>query len=148
MFEILKTYVLTIVFSLTVFLLHSQANLSWDVLSDVSFEQQQLDDSDAYWLVPTFGDIINLYDRQEIVIEGYLIVIDIQDNFCVLSRYPYTSCFFCGGAGPETIVELSFENQLEEVRMDQRVRIQGRLTLNKMDIEHFNYIISDARIIN
>ena len=135
----------------TVLLTHrvgAQQDLSWDILSDVSFEEKYLEDSDTYWLIPTFGDYIKLYEEQEVTIEGYLIVIDIEENFYVLSKYPYSACFFCGAAGPDSIVELQLNAKLKGVQMDQKVLVKGRLELNEMDIEHFNYLLSEAEIVN
>ena len=125
----------------------AQSDLSWDILSDVSFEEQYLEESDAYWLIPSFGDFIKLYERQEVTIDGYLIVIDIDENFFVLSKYPYSACFFCGAAGPDSIVELQLDQKLRGVQTDQKVRVRGRLSLNKSDIEHFNYILTQASVI-
>lgn len=125
----------------------AQSDLSWDILSDVTFEEQYLEESDTYWLIPSFGDFIKLYEKQEVTIEGYLIVIDIDENFFVLSKYPYSACFFCGAAGPDSIVELQLDQKLRGVQTDQKVRVRGRLSLNKSDIEHFNYILTQASVI-
>ena len=125
----------------------SQSDLSWDILSDVTFEEQYLEESDTYWLIPSFGDFIKLHEKQEVTIEGYLIVIDIDENFFVLSKYPYSACFFCGAAGPDSIVELQLDQKLRGVQTDQKVRVRGRLSLNKSDIEHFNYILTQASVI-
>ena len=125
----------------------AQSDLSWDILSDVTFEEQYLEESDTYWLIPSFGDFIKLYEKQEVTIDGYLIVIDIDENFFVLSKYPYSACFFCGAAGPDSIVELQLDQKLRGVETDQKVRVRGRLSLNKSDIEHFNYILTQASVI-
>ena len=125
----------------------AQSPLSWNILGDVAFEEQYLEESDTYWLIPSFGDFIKLYEKQEVTIEGYLIVIDIDENFFVLSKYPYSACFFCGAAGPDSIVELQLDQKLRGVQTDQKVRVRGRLSLNKSDIEHFNYILTQASVI-
>ena len=125
----------------------AQSDLSWDILNDVTFEEQYLEESDTYWLIPSFGDFIKLYEKQEVTIDGYLIVIDIDENFFVLSKYPYSACFFCGAAGPDSIVELQLDQKLRGVQTDQKVRVRGRLSLNKSDIEHFNYILTQASVI-
>ena len=67
----------------------AQSNLSWDILSDVTFEEQYLEESDTYWLIPSFGDFIKLYEKQEVTIIGYLIVIDIDENFFVPVSYTH-----------------------------------------------------------
>jgi len=91
----------------------AQSDLSWDILGDVSFEDQYLEESDTYWLIPSFGDFIKLYEQQ----------------------------------GPDSIVELQLDQKLRGVQTDQKVRVRGRLSLNKSDINHFNYILTQASVI-
>ena len=148
MFSINKIYIILIITWLSILTLQAQTDLSWDILADVSFEEEKIEGTDSYWLVPTFGEMINLFDKQEVIISGYLIIVDLEDNFCVLSRHPFSSCFFCGGAGPESIIELQFDEPVKGVKMDQRVLVQGRLQLNKSDVDHFNFIVTNVRIIN
>lgn len=147
MFSIIKLHLLILISGLFVPQLSGQSSITWDVLADVDFEEILLEDTDTYWLVPTFGETVKLYENQEITIEGYLIPIDIEENFCILSKNPYSSCFFCGAAGIETIVELQFQKPLKSVQMDQKARVTGQLKLNKNDFEHFNYILTKARLI-
>ena len=61
-------------------------------------------------------------------------------NYYVLSAYPYSQCFFCGNAGPETVVELSFVGKQRRLQMDQLVTIKGKLKLNDSNIYQCNYI--------
>jgi len=141
-----------IIFTSLVFLLLSpgqsfcQKSISWKVLDDVRWEEK-MDENNGYWLVPVFGSQPKAYQNQVVVIEGYFIPLDTGGKVQVLSRYPYSSCFFCGGAGPESIVELQLEKRLlKHLRMDEKVRFQGRLVLNDSDYEHFNYILKEARL--
>ncbi|WP_341220585.1 homoserine dehydrogenase [Polaribacter atrinae] len=54
-----------------------------------------------------------------------------------------SSCFFCGVGGPETAVELHFKNK-PNFKTDQIVAVTGILKLNRDDVEHFNYILTDC----
>ena len=74
----------------------AQSDLSWDILSDVTFEEQYLEESDTYWLIPSFGDFIKLYEKQEVTIDGYLIVIDIDENFLSFPSIPILPAFSVG----------------------------------------------------
>ncbi len=132
---------------LTTYRCDAQEELSWDILADVTFETEYFEDTDSYWLVPEFGDLIKMYDHQDVIIEGYLIPIDMENDFYVVSRYPYSSCFFCGGAGPESIVEIQLTDQNNALHIDERIRVQGELVLNVSDFEHFNYLIYYARVL-
>lgn len=128
--------------------LFGQKALSWKVLDDVRFEEKMDENTGGYWLVPVFGKQPKAYQNQTVVMEGYFIPLDTGGKVHVLSRFPYSSCFFCGGAGPESIVELQLEKRLmKHLRMDEKVRFQGRLVLNDSDYEHFNYILKEARLL-
>ncbi len=128
--------------------LHAQKVLSWEVLADVHFHEQYDESLDAYWLIPTFGRKPKAHQHQTVILEGYFIPVDLQNNFFVLSRYPYESCFFCGGAGPESVVELQIsKKKVKHISMDKRVRFKGTLILNKSDFDHCNYILKEARLL-
>ena len=54
------------------------------------------------------------------------------------------ACFFCGGAGPETIIEVYFKDT-PPFKTDQGIEITGVLELNADDVAHCNYIIRNAK---
>jgi hypothetical protein len=64
-----------------------------------------------------------------------------------LSKFPYSQCFFCGAAGPETIAEIKFKEKQGKFEMDQYLRVKGKLKLNESDIEHGNFILEDAVMV-
>ena len=71
---------------------------------------------------------------------------DTDEDFYVLSRYPFANCLFCGGAGPETVVDLQFDGPSpREYATDERLTFAGKLKLNSDDIYQMNYIIKGAR---
>ncbi|MBS9463948.1 homoserine dehydrogenase [Flagellimonas sp. 389] len=53
------------------------------------------------------------------------------------------SCFFCGAAGPETIIEVNFKEK-PPFRTDQIVTVTGILELNRNNVDHCNYILKAA----
>jgi len=117
----------------------AQIKLSWDDLYDVSFEKKK-DES----LVPTFGESLLELDGEEVYLSGYLIPIDLANNTYVISAYPNASCFFCGGAGPESVMELQLVKANRNYRTDEWKRFKGRLCLNKDDSKHLHYLLEDA----
>ena len=123
----------------------AQTELTWRQLTDVEFELQYLKEYDARFMVPTFGKDIQAYDGKEVSITGYIIPLDAANTMFVLSKNPYASCFFCGGAGQETIVELWLKPEaIRRYKLDQRLTFKGVFQLNDTDIDHFNYILKDA----
>ncbi len=141
-----------IVLSIFIFLFFSpvilagQKSLSWVTLSDVTFKEVYDEKAKWYWLVPIFGEKAKAFQNKKVVLEGYFIPVDPERNFHVLSRYPYSSCFFCGGAGPESVVELQIDKKLaKHISMDERIRFEGELILNDSDFDHCSYILKAAR---
>ncbi|MEN0004111.1 MAG: DUF3299 domain-containing protein [Bacteroidota bacterium] len=142
-------------FSISFFLLlgaislHGQLKISWDVLADVTFTEEYDKELNAYWLIPTFGKKLKTYRNKNIILEGYFIPVDAANSFFVLSKNPYAACFFCGAAGPETIVEIQPKDVFSRrLRLDDRIRLKGKLKLNKRDFNHCNYILADAELLS
>ena len=46
-----------------------------------------------------------------------------------LSAFPFSSCFFCGAAGPESVLELDLKHQ-QEYLTDEVITFKGVLELN------------------
>lgn len=99
-----------------------------------------------YFLYPTFGPSVNALQGKEISIRGYMIPVDENDNLYVISAKPMAACFFCGGAGPESIIELQFRKKKQRFRIDEVVTVSGKLLLNANDVDHLNYILKDAAV--
>ena len=72
--------------------------------------------------------------------------IDPEIGYYVLSKGPFASCFFCGAAGPETIVELSLKSKDKSFMMDEFATFKGYLKLNSDDIYRCVYIIEFAEV--
>lgn len=122
--------------------------VSWKTLSDVKFEKKWDEQEGMYVLYPSFGNSVKNLEGKEIRISGYVIPVDYNENFYVLSAFPYSSCFFCGGAGPESVMSLKFKNKGERFKTDTRIEVTGTLELNSSDIYEMNYILRDAEKIN
>ena len=69
--------------------------ISWDVLADVTYSEQYDESLQAYWLVPEFGPQPRRFAGKEVVLMGYFIPFNLDSEFYVLSRFPYSNCFFC-----------------------------------------------------
>ena len=119
--------------------------LTWQLLSDVEFRDVFLEELQAYYWKPTFGPKVKDAEGHDFYITGYVIPVDTDEDFYVLSRYPFANCFFCGGAGPETVVDLQFDGGApREYATDERLTFAGNLLLNADDIYQMNYIIKSA----
>ncbi len=122
----------------------SQEQLTWKDFADVKFSNVYSPVYDDIFLKPKFGDGIKSYEGRRIRIKGYFLDFSLEDDeFFLLSKNPRASCFFCGGAGPESVLEVMFSKK-PNFKTDQVVEITGVLILNLDDVDHCNYIIKDA----
>ena len=116
----------------------------WDTLRDIKHDKEGVD---GY--IPFFTDKQRSLHQKTISIQGYMYPLEagskIQKWF-MLSYYPSASCFFCGAAGPETVLEVKspkgiyFEN-------DKMVKIKGKIMLNNTERQRLFYIIEEAVLV-
>jgi len=125
----------------------SQKIITWDVLKNVEFDEVWSEEFQAYYMVPKFGKTIQSLDGKEVQIRGFIIPVDIVQDYYVLSANPYSSCFFCGQAGPESVMEVQMVKQYDGLRMDQVLTFKGILRLNVDDIYQLNYILEEAEVV-
>lgn len=121
----------------------SQTNLTWDDLADVTFETKFDEEYEYYYLAPIIGKQIRRYEGKEVLIKGYFLDLSGSGEILLLSKNPMAQCFFCGGAGPETIIEVNFKEK-PSFKTDNIVLITGVLEINTDDIDQCNFILNDA----
>ena len=126
---------------------YSQNIITWELLKNVEFDEIWSEEFQAYYMVPKFSSSVKAMDNKEVQIRGFIIPVDIVQDYYVLSANPYSSCFFCGQAGPESVMEVQMVKKYEGLRMDQVITFKGKLKLNVDDIYQLNYILEDAEII-
>ena len=119
----------------------------WTSFAKTKFDAKYNDKAGEYFLYPTFSADLKSMVGKEFSLEGYYLPIDVEGNaYIILSKFPYSQCFFCGGAGPESIAEVFFKVQPGKFDPDQYLRVKGKLKLNDGDLEHGNFIVcSDER---
>jgi hypothetical protein len=97
--------------------------------------------------VPVFSaDVKNLAGKQ-VEIKGYVIPVEGYKSHTefILSAFPYNMCFFCGGAGPETVMEVYAKEPVPY--QTEAITIRGRLELNDKDINQLMYVLKDATLV-
>lgn len=126
---------------------NAQTVITWEVLKDIEFQEVWSEEFNAVYMVPKFGSKVKSLDGKTIQIRGYVIPVDVLADYYVLSANPYSSCFFCGQAGPESVMEIQLAKQYDGLRMDQIITVKGKLRLNADDILQLTYILEDAVVI-
>lgn len=97
---------------------------------------------------PIFGPEIKALEGKPITVKGYIIPTDGYKSHkeFVFSAYPYSMCFFCGGAGPETVMEVVARNPIKYTT--DPITIRGKLKLNASDVNKLIYALTDVELVN
>ncbi len=132
------------VFLLTLFI--SSQLSGWELLSTVEIIRGYDDYMGGEIEKPNFSSQLIMNEGSRIELQGFIIPLEqeAEQNYFVLSRFPFQSCFFCGGAGPETVVEV-YSDQTTRYT-DERVKVVGTLRLNKDNPLHLFYILEDCEV--
>lgn len=116
--------------------------LDWPVLAQVRYKAYQTPGM-LGGEKPEPGLVIKRLQYKQVSIQGYVIPLDIDGNSYMLSALPNASCFFCGKAGMESVVELKLKEGHRTFKMDEIVTFTGTLLLND-DAYGLMYLLKDA----
>jgi len=119
----------------------------WKTLGKITYKKKY-DELMGFKIdIPVFSEPIKKIDGKEIEVKGYIIPVEGYKSHkeFILSAFPYNMCFFCGGAGPETVMEVEAVEGIEYTA--EQVVIKGKLSLNDDDINRLMYILTDAELV-
>lgn len=118
--------------------------VTWNTLKNVRYEEKP---DPTYKVVykPIYGKTIRELEDKTIQIKGF--IIPITSNTFALSKNPFASCFFCGQAGPETVMGIQFRKLKDKLKTDMFVTLKGKFVLNYDNPDDWMYHIIDAEII-
>ncbi len=128
--------------------LFSQNNTMWKTLSKITYKKEYDEMLGFKVDVPVFSQDVHSLEGTEVTITGYIIPVEGYKSHkeFIFSAYPYNMCFFCGGAGPETVMEVV---SLEPVSYTaDPITIKGILHLNATDINRLMYSLEEVELIN
>lgn len=118
----------------------------WELLSSVEIVMGYDDFMGVEVEQPKFSEQLKLREGKELTLEGFIIPLqqESDQDYFILSRFPYQSCFFCGAAGPETVVEVYSDRNFRFT--DERVIVKGTLRLNDDNPLHLFYILENCEV--
>ncbi len=118
----------------------------WTNLARVTFKKEYDELLGLKVDKPVFGKVVKDLDGKRITLRGYVIPTEGYKSHkeFVFSAYPYSSCFFCGGAGPETVIEV-FAKAPVNYSADAII-LTGTLRLNSTDPNTLMYRLEDATV--
>lgn len=126
-----------------------QAPDTWVVFAKTKFEPKFHEDLGEYIYYPSFTPALKALEGKEITIEGFYVPFAPEDgNYIIISKYPMSQCFFCGGGGPESVAEVYFAKTPRRFQVDDLITIRGKLRLNSDDIDHMTFIVQDAVLVS
>jgi hypothetical protein len=143
------------IFLITCFLsigcnLHAQQEISWKQLAKVGWTKGYVPELGDYYDLPLFSSEIKAMNGKQIMIEGFSIPLEVEGKTFALSAQPSNMCFFCNGAGPESVMEVIVNQEdksFDKVKTDWFVKIKGILKLNRKDPDHLMYILENVQLL-
>jgi hypothetical protein len=141
----MKIYVNLLFFILiSAFTASGQDNV-WKTLGKISYKKE-FDELMGFKIdKPVFSDQVKALSGKEITLKGYIIPVEGYKSHkeFIFSAFPYSMCFFCGGAGPETVMEVE---AVEPVKYSaDAIVLKGVLQLNDKDINRLMYKLVNVR---
>lgn len=116
----------------------------WKTLSKITYKKEYDEFLGFKIDKPVFAAQVEELEGKEITVKGYIIPVEgyKSHNEFIFSAYPYNMCFFCGGAGPETVMEVESLEAVEYTA--EQVVLKGKLKLNADDVNRLMYLLVDA----
>jgi hypothetical protein len=134
--------------------LNQSAGGLWEVFLKLRFDITYDPMLDDVAMRPIFTPEIKYYNNKTIEMQGYIIPNDIvhgatgdrgNGTTFMLSAFPTAACFFCKGAGPESVMEVYPKKPIPYSK--NVVKIRGRLELNETDYMKMAYLLKDAQLV-
>ena len=122
----------------------AQTALRWDDLTAVAFKDVYREDMGTVYPEASFEKSLLKLAGKRVQIPGYLLPLTVGGDDYALSSSPFAACFFCGKAGPETVIELHFSKTESWFAMDRFLLVEGRLRLNADDPSSLYYVLEEA----
>ncbi|MCR9287269.1 MAG: hypothetical protein NXI23_07810 [Bacteroidetes bacterium] len=125
----------------------AQTENLWKTLSKITF-RKEYDEMLGFKIdVPVFSENVQNLEGKEVTVKGYIIPVEGYKGHkeFIFSAYPYAMCFFCGGAGPETVMEVVADEAIQYTA--EAITLTGKLSLNADDINRLLYALSDAKLV-
>lgn len=148
MSTLFKSFLLIFGFTLLCLPINAQSPHNWETIKDAQFKEVFVQ---KYYMLKSILDPdehIKSLVGQEFQISGYYIPIATKDNSIILSKNPFASCFFCGSAGQETVMDIRLKDTAKtKFVADQRITVKGKLAINDTDWENLSFILEDAEIL-
>lgn len=125
-----------------------EASSTWKTLSKITYTKEYNELLGFKIDMPVFSEEVKALSGKEVEMRGYIIPTEGYKSHTefIFSAFPYNLCFFCGGAGPETVIEVTSIKPIKYTA--DPIVIKGRLVLNDDDVNRLMYALEDAEEID
>lgn len=141
---------IVILSSLTIGAVYGQQTTEniWQSLARITYTKQYDELLGFKVDVPVFSEEVKALEGKEVEIKGYVIPVEGYKSHTefIFSAFPYNMCFFCGGAGPETVMEVYASEPIQY--KTESIKIKGILELNDSDVNQLMYVLRNARLVD
>ncbi len=127
----------------------AQSPSVWSVLSMVRYQHEYDPNLGIEKTIPEFSKKVKELNSQEVTLKGYIIPLEGKksQSYFMFSAFPYSSCFFCGAAGPESVVEVTMSKGKKIQYTSKQITIKGTFSYQNPDDQGVFYSIKNATIL-
>lgn len=127
--------------------LQAQTESLWKTLAKITYKKEYDEFLGFKIDKPVFSEEIKALNGKEVTVKGFIIPVEGYKSHkeFIFSAFPYSMCFFCGGAGPESVMEVLASEAVEYSA--ESVTLKGKLHLNSEDVNKLMYSLTEARLV-
>jgi len=127
--------------------LSAQEQSVWKTLAEVQYEEPQFVSRGYDSPTPVFSDAIRSLQGQTVTVSGYIYPLKTKkaSHHFVLSALPISSCYFCGGGGPETVIEIQAIHPIEYTT--RKITVKGILRTHESDPMGLLYTLENVELV-
>jgi hypothetical protein len=118
--------------------------ITWNELAKIDYFEKEISEYEIMY-VPIISDKIKKLNKKTLKISGFVIPVD--DNVYALSKNKYSSCFFCGKAGPESVIGLTFKSKIPLFKTDDFITVIGEFKVNDKNPDDWVYSMIKVIIV-
>jgi len=96
-----------------------------------------------------FRPLIEAMDGEFIELRGYIIPLSGKkaQSHLMFSLYPFANCFFCGNAGPETVMEVFMAKDTKVEYTDEAITLQGTFKFLGNRTDDIMFHLLEAKVV-
>lgn len=120
----------------------------WKTLAKITYKKEYDEFLGFKIDKPVFSEDIQKLEGTEVTVKGFIIPVEGYKSHTefIFSAFPYNMCFFCGGAGPESVMEVMSKDAVKYTA--ESIILKGKLELNADDVNRLMYFLTDAEIVS